>query len=290
MAQDARAVGAQAVVLVLVGEPGPQAADVRRPSPRRTRARRTCPRRRWRRPPAPRWRPGGRGRRARGHSCAARMLGGLAQRGQRAVLLEHPRIDVLAEEELGLGLVGGGQQALRRPPRRAPVGPARLLEHGVERVAREAERRVDVVAEGGRVGGQLEDVVQGLGAVAHPQHAAELLHAPRGQPVARRQADVVGLQALAQREDAVAVAGIALVVAPAALQRARVGRAIDVVDPRPEGRQAARSRTPRAGPRARSRGSSSRTARRSSGPARSTARSPARRRMCSASRTIASAR
>ena len=146
---------------------------------------------------------------------------------------------MLAEEELGRVLVGGGQQALRRPPRRAAVGPARLLEHGVERVAREAERRLDVVAEGGRVGGLLEDVVQPLGAVAHAQHVAELLQAPRGQPVARGQADVLGLQTPAQREHALAVVGVALVVAPAALERAGVGRAVDVVDARPDRGQAA---------------------------------------------------
>ena len=47
------------------------------------------------------------------------------------------------------------------------------------------------------------------------------------------------LQVLAQREDAVAVVGVALVVAPAALERARVRGAVDVVDPRPERGQAA---------------------------------------------------
>ena len=72
--------------------------------------------------------------------------------------------------------------------------------------------------------------MQLLRAVAHPEHRAELAQAPRRQPVAGRQAHVLAVEALVQRAHALAIVGVALVVAPAALERARVGRAVDVVD------------------------------------------------------------
>ena len=81
--------------------------------------------------------------------------------------------------------------------------------------------------------------MQVLGAGAHAQQVAELAQPPAGQAIARRQADVVALEAVAQRAHPLAVGGIALVVAPAALERARVGRAVDVLDARPDRRQAA---------------------------------------------------
>ena len=71
--EDPFAVGAQAVVVVLAGHPGAQAADRRRRSPRRTRARRRGPRRRSRPRPGPRWRRSTSASYSRGHSCAARI-------------------------------------------------------------------------------------------------------------------------------------------------------------------------------------------------------------------------
>ena len=56
-------------------------------------------------------------------------------------------------------------------------------------------------------------------------------------PEGRRTSSAV--EVLVQRAHALAVGRVALVVAPAALERARVGRAVDVVDARADGRQAA---------------------------------------------------
>ena len=61
------------------------------------------------------------------------------------------------------------------------------MEDRVDRVAGERDRGLDVVQERGRVGRKLEDVVQMLGSVAHPEHLSELAEAPPGQTVAARQ-------------------------------------------------------------------------------------------------------
>ena len=72
--------------------------------------------------------------------------------------------------------------------------------------------------------------MQVLGARRHAEQAAELAQAPAGEPIARGQADVVGVEVVGERAHALAVLRVALVVAPVALERARVGRAVDVVD------------------------------------------------------------
>ena len=162
-------------------------------------------------------------------------LGGLAQRRQRAVVLEHPREDVLAREQLRALAVDVGQQAVGRPAGAAAVRVARLVDDRVERVASEGGRRDGVVQEGGRFGRELEQVVELLGAVAHPEHRPELAHAAGREAVAVGQPEVE----LVQVQHPLAVLRVALEVALVALERAPVGRRVDVVDVAPHGRQAA---------------------------------------------------
>ena len=115
-------------------------------------------------------------------------FGGLAQRRERAVLLELPRIDMLAGEELRLRLVVGGQRGAAPPSAWSPRRPSRPRA-GPRRsgCARRAGAGVDVVQERRRVGVELDQVVQRLGAVAHAQRPAELAQAARtsgGRPPA----------------------------------------------------------------------------------------------------------
>jgi hypothetical protein len=60
------------------------------------------------------------------------------------------------------------------------------VEDGVDRVPGEAEG-LGIVGERRRVGWELEDAVEVLGAVAHPEQVAGLPQPPVGEPVARRQ-------------------------------------------------------------------------------------------------------
>ena len=164
------------------------------------------------------------------------------------------------------------------------------MQDRVDRVALEAHDVVDVVAEGGRVGGQLDEGVQRLGAVAHAEQVAGLAEAAGGEAVAVRQREPVAVEPLEQSEDARTVLRVALVVATVALQHARRtsrGRRRRCAA-RPA--RARPSRTPRAAPRARARGSSSRRSRRSSDRGRSSCSTPSSARIASASRTIESAR
>ena len=108
-----------------------------RPSPPRTSARRTCP---WRRS-RPRPEPSLRAQDVRVVQARPLALGEqvrrLAQRRERAVVLEHPRVDVLAGEQVLDLLELGRQHALGRPARRAAVRPAGLVQDRVDRVAGE---------------------------------------------------------------------------------------------------------------------------------------------------------
>ena len=166
-------------------------------------------------------------------------LGRVAQRRERAVLAEHPRVDVLAGEQLGRGLVVVREHALGRPARRAAVGPARLVQDRVERVAGEAQRTVDVVQERRRVGRQLEQVVQRLEARAAAEQPAELAQAAWRQAIAAGQPQLLGLQPVDEREHARAVVRVARVVALAGADHRRVGRAVGIVDALAERRQPA---------------------------------------------------
>ena len=146
---------------------------------------------------------------------------------------------MLAGEELGRVGVLGRHDPLRRPARRDAVGVRGLVQDRVDRVALEAEQVLRVVAEGRRVGRELDQRVQILGAVAHPQLVARLAEAPGGEAVAGRQDQRLRVEPLDERAHPRAVVRVALVVAPVALQHPLVGRAIDVVDVPPDRRQPA---------------------------------------------------
>ena len=88
---------------------------------------------------------------------------------------------------------------------------------------------LDVVQERGRVGRALQEVVQPLRAVAHPEHRAELAEAPRRQPVARREPHVLLGEAGVNRAHALEIVRVARIEAPVALAHALVRRAVDVV-------------------------------------------------------------
>ena len=104
------------------------------------------------------------------------------------------------------------------------------MDDRVERIAREPALRRDVVQERGRVGRQLEQVVQALRAGAHPQVDPELAHARARQPIAAGQPHVAGVDPQAQLAHPLAVGRIALVVAAIALEHALVGGPVDVID------------------------------------------------------------
>ena len=76
-------------------------------------------------------------------------LGGLGERPQRPVVLEHPRVDVLAGEERRVVPQLVGEDALGRPAGRDARGVAGLVDHRVDRVALERHRRLHVVQERG---------------------------------------------------------------------------------------------------------------------------------------------
>ena len=58
------------------------------------------------------------------------------------------------------------------------------MHYRVQRIAREAGAGLDVVPKRGRIGRELQDVVQVLCAVAHAQHLAQLAEAAAGEAVA----------------------------------------------------------------------------------------------------------
>ena len=167
-------------------------------------------------------------------------VGRLAQRGQRPELLEHPREDVLAHEQLGL-LARSRRAAGARPPsassrRRPSTPPAARRRAGCARSRARPRRR----------GGRPASRRAARGCSAGPRRRSLMpsrLPSWRSRRAVRRSPDgrrtSSALEAVAQRAHPLAVVRVALVVAPAALERARVGRAVDVVDARPDRRQAA---------------------------------------------------
>jgi hypothetical protein len=65
----------------------------------------------------------------------------------------------------------------------------------VKRVAREAGLLFDAVQKHRRIGREVEQVVQPLGAVAHAEDRPDLAEAPRRQPVAGGQEQLFALEA-----------------------------------------------------------------------------------------------
>ena len=77
-----------------------------------------------------------------------------------------------------------------------------------------------------------------FGPVAHPEHLSELTEPSPRQPIAAGEMHDIVVEALMQRQRPLAVGRIPLVVAAVALEHALVRAGVDVVDARPEGRDA----------------------------------------------------
>ena len=133
-----------------------------------------------------------------------------------------------------------GQEPLGGPARPGAVGVAGLLQHRVDRGVAEVDRALDAVQEAGRLDRPLEQVVQPVGAVAHPEHVPELAQPPGGQAVARRQPHVLVVEPAVQPAQHLEVAGVAGQEVGRALAHPRVGALVDVVDRPHQRRQAAR--------------------------------------------------
>jgi hypothetical protein len=108
------------------------------------------------------------------------------------------------------------------------------MEDRVDRVPVEADRALDVVQERSRPERELENVVQPLGAITHPEHVSELAKPSPGQAVATRQPHVLRLDLIVQPADPLPVGGIAIEIQAVAPEHARVGVRVDLVDVAPE--------------------------------------------------------
>src|SRR5262249_54977567 len=164
--------------------------------------------------------------------------GGGAMRAQRREILPHPPEDVLGGEVTFLGdLVG--HRPLGRPARGHPVSVGRLVECGVNRVPPETHRLLHVVQEGPRAERQLDDVVDLLEAGAVAEFEAELEKAARSEPVAGREPDILITEPPEDVTDALAVSRVALEIGPVLRDGATPRRGVDVIDGPTDRRQAA---------------------------------------------------
>ena len=212
----------------------------RRRSPRRTRARRRGPRCRSRPRPGPCWRASTSGSYSRGQSTAASSCATVARRRQRAVVLEQPREDVLAGEQLGL-LVEDRPAASARADQfgDAAVGPARLVQQRVDRVAGDPE-----LVGARRAGTRASPAAARAGSAASPRPSLmpSLLPCVRSRRAVsgrRRAAGRRGGRGAQQRPHPLAILREALVVAAVALDHPRPRGAVDVVDRHADPRHAA---------------------------------------------------
>ena len=238
-AHDALAIGAQAVVRVLVGDPrhAARAPEARCPRPRT--APRTCRRRTPSQPPAPRCAPAGRRRTGAARRCSASSCAASRWPCSPAVVVPHPGEDMLPAEQFTGHRVFGGQ-AVRRPACGAAIGIAGLVQRRVDRVALPGRGLLRIPQEGRRREGQLEQVMQPLepGAVAQPHPG--LAEAARREAVAVGQANVLVVEPAQEAAQTIEVARVARVVALVGFARARPGGRVDLVDrPARHRRQAA---------------------------------------------------
>jgi hypothetical protein len=92
------------------------------------------------------------------------------------------------------------------------------------------QRGIGVVKKGRRVDRQLDDVVEVLGAVAHPQENSQLTKPPDGQPVTARQNHVVGLELMMDCSNLFAIARVSCVVSVIPFYYALIRESVHVVD------------------------------------------------------------
>ena len=169
------------------------------------------------------------------------------QRAQHRIGVDHPGVDHLAGEvqrgrrrpargRVELGELG--PDPLRRPPGRAALGVARLVQQRVQRPAGEAElvhhrvqERVGELVAGERV---LQQVVQRVAAVGLAEHGPGRLERPHGQRRAVRQPDLVLVQVVGHPPGHVRVLRVPLVVRGVLGRDGAVGVPVDVVGGRGE--------------------------------------------------------
>ncbi|CAL2073818.1 protein of unknown function [Streptomyces murinus] len=184
-------------------------------------------------------------------------LGGLAQRAQGGVRLEHPGVDGLAGEQQRLvagerlrGVEPGelGADAFGGPGGGAGVlAVDRLVDEGVEGVARERQQALDLLLEGVRQLGPgrgadervREEVVEAVAAVAAAEHQAEGLEGLDGEAVAVRQDHVMGEQVVGDAAGPLDVLRVPGVVRGDLAFDAGVGGAVDVLGVGVQGGQSA---------------------------------------------------
>ena len=159
---------------------------------------------------------------------------------QRRVLLEELGAHVLAGQQRGVRLEAGGPDPLRRPAGPGAVGPAGLVEDGVQRIApAEGQHPAQIAAEGPRARVALQKVVEGVHAAARPQAGAQRSQSLRPDDVARGGGERPGRRQLDQGREARAVAGVAGVELLAARPHGLERQGVDLVDRVADGGQAA---------------------------------------------------
>src|SRR5690242_10712811 len=163
--------------------------------------------------------------------------GGLPERAQDRISVDHPGVDHLPGEvqrggpRVELGELG--PDPLGCPPGRAPLCVTRLVEQRVQRPAGEAELAHHRVQE--RVGELiprervLQQVVQRMAAVGLAEHGAGRLEGPHRQRRAVRQPYLAGVQVVGHAPGHVRVLRIPLVVRGVLRRHGAVGVPVDVV-------------------------------------------------------------
>ena len=166
-------------------------------------------------------------------------VGHLQPGGQQGVLSQVGVADVLAGEQGGVVVELCREGALSGPGADPAVGPAGLVDDGVQRVAgAEGQHPGQVVAEACRGGVGLQEVVQGVHAAAGTQADADAAQALGTHRVPARGEDLPAPSSLHEGGHTVPVSGVAVVVLLAPDPHGLVGQGVDLLDAVPDGGQA----------------------------------------------------
>jgi elongation factor Tu len=169
-------------------------------------------------------------------------LPGLGQRRQHRIVLQHPGVDHLSgEQHRALTVQGGrgvelpelGPDPLRRPAGGGPLRITGLVQQRVQRPGRERQVLLHLIQEvvGERVAGErvLQQVVQLVAASARAQHPAERLEGLDGERPAAGQPGVPGCQPPGDVPGLLDVTRVARVMLRVLLRHQRVRRPVEVV-------------------------------------------------------------
>ena len=166
-------------------------------------------------------------------------VGHLQPGAQTGVLDEGLTAHVLACQQGGIVVEDRGAHPLRGPVGGAGVGPAGLVDDGVEREpAAEGQALPQVVAEGPGVGVALQEVVDRVRSPGPAQQGAERAQALGSYEIPSRRPQLAPTGLLNQGRHAVAVLGEAGVVLLALEAHRLVAEGVDLVDAVPDGGQA----------------------------------------------------